>query len=123
MIKRQLQALALRHLEQSPAVALLGPRQVGKTTLARELAANRPGALVLDMELASDRAALAQPQLFLAAQRDRFVVIDEVQFVPELFSALRPEIDADRRPGRFLLLGSASGELLRQTSESLAGRI
>ncbi len=123
MIERSLQVLAQRRLEQSPAVALLGPRQVGKTTLARELAANRPGALVLDMELASDRAALALPQLFLAAHRDRFVVIDEVQFAPELFSALRPEIDADRRPGRFLLLGSASGELLRQTSESLAGRI
>jgi hypothetical protein len=123
MIERKLQAFAERRLRQSPAVALLGPRQVGKTTLARQLAAGRPGALVLDMELASDRAALGEPQLFLAAHRNRFVVVDEVQFAPELFSALRPEIDADRRPGRFLLLGSASGELLRQTSESLAGRI
>jgi hypothetical protein len=96
-----------------PAVALLGPRQVGKTTLAVAIAAAYPGALFLDLERESDRAVLAHPELSLVAQRDRLVVLDEVQFVPGLFSALRPEIDAYRRPGRFLLLGSASGNMLR----------
>jgi uncharacterized protein len=123
MFDRQLQALIDRRLQQTPAVALLGPRQVGKTTLARAIAARHPDALVLDMERASDRAALDHPELFFPAHRQRLVVLDEVQLVPGLFSALRPEIDADRRPGRFLLLGSASAELLRQTGESLAGRV
>ena len=78
---------------------------------------------MLDMERESDRAVLARPELYLATVRDRLVVLDEVQHVPELFTALRPEIDAHRLPGRFLLLGSASGELLRQSGESLAGRV
>jgi uncharacterized protein len=123
MFIRHLQLRALQRLQQMPAVALLGSRQVGKTTLARAIAAMHPGALFLDLERATDRAALAQPDLFLPAHRDRLIVLDEVQLAPGLFSALRPEIDADRRPGRFLLLGSASAALLRQTGESLAGRV
>lgn len=123
MLKRHLQAVVERRLAQFPAVALLGPRQVGKTTLAQAVAADHAGALLLDLERESDRAALAQPELFLPRYRDRLVVLDEVQHMPQLFSALRPEIDAQRHPGRFLLLGSASGELLRQTGESLAGRV
>jgi hypothetical protein len=123
MLKRGIQALVEARLAQSPAVVLVGPRQVGKTTLAHAIAAQHPRALVLDLERESDRAALAQPELFFPAHRDRLLVLDEVQHAPRLFSALRPEIDADRRPGRFLLLGSASGELLRQTGESLAGRV
>jgi len=120
---RLLQSLLLQRLRQSPAVVLLGPRQVGKTTLATAVAAQHPGALMLDLERESDRAALERPELFFAAHRDRLLVLDEVQHLPGLFTALRPEIDADRRPGRFLLLGSASGELLRQSGESLAGRV
>ncbi len=82
-----------------------------------------PRALMLDLERESDRAALAQPELFFAAHRNEFLVLDEVQLTPHLFATLRPEIDADRRAGRFLLLGSASGDLLRQSGESLAGRV
>jgi predicted AAA+ superfamily ATPase len=123
MIERHVQANVERRLAQNPAVALLGPRQVGKTTLARAVATRHSGALVLDMERESDRAAIARPELFFPAHRGRLIVVDEVQLAPHLFTALRPEIDADRRAGRFLLLGSASRELLRQTGESLAGRV
>ena len=112
-----------RRLAQFPAVVLLGPRQVGKSTLAHAVAAQHVGALVLDLERASDRAVLTEPELFFPSVRDRLVVLDEVQQMPEIFRALRPEIDAHRRPGRFLLLGSAAGELLRQSGESLAGRV
>jgi uncharacterized protein len=123
MIERKLQSLIARRLGQAPAVVLLGPRQVGKTTLAKTIASMHPRALMLDLERDSDRAVLAQPELFFAAHRSEFLVLDEVQLTPNLFAALRPEIDADRRAGRFLLLGSASGDLLRQSGESLAGRV
>ena len=122
MFSRELQHFVAQALLRSPAVVLLGPRQVGKTTLARELAQAHPDALFLDLERESDRAAVARPELFFPALRQRLVVLDEVQTLPDLFRALRPEIDADRRAGRFLLLGSASGPLLQQSAESLAGR-
>lgn len=111
-----------RALARSPAIAILGPRQVGKTTLARAAATARPGSAWLDLETAADQARLADPARFLASRRDRLVVLDEVQNAPGLFSELRAEIDADRRPGRFLLLGSASFRLLRQ-AQTLAGRL
>ncbi len=106
-----------------PAVALLGPRQAGKTTLARVVAAQRPDSLFLDLERPSDLAKLADPELFLSRHAGQLVVLDEIQRQPELFSVLRSLIDEKRTPGRFLLLGSASPQLLRQASESLAGRI
>ena len=127
MIDRLALATLRERLAYFPGVVLLGPRQVGKTTLAGAMAAEWSAvhgpALVLDLERPADRAQLAEPDLFFARQRDRFVVLDEVQHVPGIFAALRPEIDAERRPGRFLLLGSASGRLLRQSAESLAGRV
>jgi predicted AAA+ superfamily ATPase len=123
MLKRNLYSILQRRLQQQPAVAILGPRQVGKTTLAREIARATPNALILDLERESDRVQLSRPELFFPRHRDQLLVLDEVQAVPNLFTALRPEIDADRHAGRFLLLGSASGALLRQAAESLAGRI
>ena len=110
----------------NPAVALLCPRQVGKTTLALEIAHTRPS-LYLDLETASDRAKLTDPERYLADHEDVLVILDEVHRVPELFQSLRGLIDRGRRggkrAGRFLLLGSASIDLLKQTGESLAGRI
>lgn len=123
MMNRKLSALLASRLQYQPAVAILGPRQVGKTTLAREIAARSPKAIFLDLEREADRAQLARADLFFPRHRDRLVVLDEVQVVPDLFARLRPEIDADRHAGRFMLLGSASGALLRQSAESLAGRI
>ena len=120
---RQLLATAKNRLSYTPGVVLLGPRQVGKTTLARAVAAGYPGALLLDLQLPADRAKLVNVDAFLRNHRDQLVVLDEVQYMPEIFAQLRPEIDQDRRAGRFLLLGSASGKLLAQSSESLAGRV
>ncbi len=122
-LHRDLLNQALDRLSYYPGVVLLGPRQVGKTTLARTIAAHAGDAVFLDLERASDRAQLHDPELFFATHRSRLVVLDEVQALPNIFEALRPEIDAQRRPGRFLLLGSASGKLLKQSAESLAGRV
>lgn len=126
MIPRRALATVESALQRQAAVALLGPRQVGKTTLALQVAAGREG-LYLDLESAADRARLEDPRAYLAPHADKLVVLDEVQRVPDLFSELRGLIDegrrAGRRHGRFLLLGSASPDLLRQTSETLAGRI
>ena len=126
MIARSILADLQRALARQPAAALLGPRQVGKTTLARQLAQSFDG-LYLDLENFRDREKLTDPQLFLAAHENRLVVFDEVQRSPGLFEALRGIIDEGRakglKTGRFLLLGSASLELLRQSGETLAGRI
>ncbi|MCC6610461.1 MAG: ATP-binding protein [Burkholderiales bacterium] len=113
-------------LAEAPAVALLGPRQVGKTTLALELARTRP-AVYLDLESKADRAKLSEPELYLAKHADKLVILGEIQRTPQLFGSLRGLIDAGRRrgqsKGRFLVLGSASIDLLKQSSGTLAGRI
>ena len=113
-------------LDTFPAVALLGPRQVGKTTLAREIASNRDS-IYLDLESTRDLNRLSEPELYLRQNEQRLVVLDEIHRVPEIFRVLRGLIDDGRRRGlkngRFLLLGSASIDLLRQSGESLAGRI
>ena len=113
----------LKALGRAPAALLLGPRQCGKSTLARQLLAQRGDAVILDLQDRADRARLQEPELFFEAHRHQLVCLAEIQLLPEFFSLLRAEIDRDRRPGRFLLLGSASGPLLRQSHESLAGRI
>lgn len=126
MIPRRAMPVVRSALQRQAAVALIGPRQVGKTTLALALGEEYPS-LYLDLEDRADRNKLADPALFLGQYEDRLVILDEIHRVPELFQALRGLIDkgrrSGRRVGRFLLLGSASIELLRQSGESLAGRI
>ena len=126
MIECRLASILAETLADTPAVALLGPRQAGKTTLALGVGETL-GALYLDLESEADRAKLAQPELYLAGHSDRLVILDEVHRVPGLFPVLRGLIDRARRKGRragqFLLLGSASLDLLKQSGETLAGRI
>lgn len=123
MIARHAAARLELLLGEFPAVALLGARQVGKTTLARSLAIPGTPSHYLDLERPSHLARVAEPELYLTEHRSELVILDEVQRVPNLFPTLRSLIDEHRRPGRFLLLGSASPTLLRQSSESLAGRL
>jgi len=126
MIKRRIHNQLVELIENNPAVGLLGPRQVGKTTLALEIGNARPS-LYIDLESAAARARLADPESYLAEHENELVILDEVHRVPELFQTLRGLIDSGRRrgkrTGRFLLLGSASVDLLKQSGESLAGRI
>ena len=126
MLKRLLYTSLADAIDQSPVVALLGPRQAGKTTLALELGKSH-NALYLDLESEQDRAKLAQPELYLTDHRDKLVILDEVHRTPGLFPVLRGLIDkgrrAGRRAGQYLLLGSASLDLLKQSGETLAGRI
>ena len=126
MTTRSLYDTVLRRLALFPAVILLGPRQVGKTTLSEEIASRCPS-VYLDLESWSDREKLSDPESYFERHEDKLVVLDEVHRVPKLFHVLRGVIDRGRRKGlrtnRFLLLGSASVELMRQSGESLAGRI
>lgn len=119
---------ALRQsLARAPAVVLLGPRQIGKTTLAKKLAENEKGAIYLDLEKAADLRRLEDAGVFLRSQPGRLVIIDEVHRLPNLFAELRGIIDERRaggiRTGQFLLLGSASLDLVQHASETLAGRV
>lgn len=126
MIERLATRRIRRALENNAAVVLLGPRQVGKTTLALQIAAQR-NAVYIDLENPADRAKIEDPDFYFAEHQDALIVLDEVQRVPDLFQVLRSRIDINRRHGRrngqFLLLGSASNALLHQSSESLAGRV
>ena len=126
MLSRRLRARLNHQLRHSPAVVLLGPRQAGKTTLALEIGEHQ-ASVYLDLEDADERAKLSNPTLYLADHESELVILDEVHRVPELFQRLRGIIDRGRRHGkangRFLLLGSAAMDLLKQTGESLAGRI
>ncbi|SDD57499.1 ATP-binding protein [Niabella drilacis] len=124
MIQRNLEAEILKLLKQFPAVAILGPRQVGKTTLAKRLARHTGKACIyLDIEKPSDQLKLSDAETYLRFHSNKLVVLDEVQYLPALFSTLRPLIDEKRKAGRYLLTGSASPALIKGVSESLAGRI
>ena len=127
MFARQAQQTILQLLQQFPAVGLLGPRQVGKTTLAFAQQAIWPHALYLDLELPSAQRQLEDPEAFLMAHAHQLVILDEVHRAPGLFPVLRGLIDQARRDGRdagrYLLLGSASLDVLKQSGETLAGRI
>lgn len=124
MIRRELIEVLKKDLKEVPAILLFGPRQVGKTTLVKKIAAeSSAGFLYLDMESPSDRNKLDDPELFLTQAEEKTVVVDEVQLIPSLFPVLRTLIDKKRKAGRFLLLGSASPELIQHSSESLAGRV
>jgi len=126
MIARTLKLKVESGLADNPAVALLGPRQVGKTSLAHEVATGLES-VYLDLEAPADLAKLQDAGGYLAAQAGKLVILDEIQRVPDLFPVLRGLIDKGRRRGggngQYLILGSASMDLLRQSSESLAGRI
>ena len=112
-----------KYLTIFPAVAILGPRQCGKSTLVKSLSQHFDGILYLDMQKESDLNKLLEPELFFETNADKIICLDEIQLVPKLFSVLRSVIDSNRINGKFILLGSASQELIQQTSESLAGRI
>lgn len=122
-VARSIEPIARERLANNPALALLGPRQCGKSTLARHLLKDFPDAVYLDVELPSDRNKLRDAEAFLKMHRGKLVCIDEVQRVPELFSVLRGLIDQSGVNGQYLILGSASRDLIRQSSETLAGRI
>jgi hypothetical protein len=126
MLTRLITEKLQKSISQMPAVALLGARQVGKTTLARTMM-QEIDAIYLDLEAPEDLLKLSDPVSFLSSHNDKLVILDEIQRAPDLFMVLRGLIDKNREQGRqsgqFLLLGSASMDLLRQSSESLAGRI
>jgi uncharacterized protein len=122
-IHRNQEAEILQLIQNFPAVAILGPRQCGKSTLARHILENFPTAIFLDLENPEDRQKLAAPELFFSGNENRLVCLDEIQRIPELFPLLRSVIDRNGKNGQFLILGSASRDLIRQSSESLAGRI
>ena len=124
MIKRRIEESIIENLKHFPAIGLVGPRQSGKTTLAKIIAekCNQP-VVYLDLENPQDFEKLGNSQLYLEQFKKHLVILDEAQRKPELFPLLRSLIDEDRRPGRFMILGSASPSLKRQASESLAGRI
>ncbi len=124
MVHRHIEKEIALLMKQFPAVAILGARQVGKTTLAKQLAASQKyPTLYLDLENPLDVRRLSDPFTFLTANKDKCIIIDEVQTMPSLFAVLRSVIDKNRHNGKFILLGSASPQLVKGVSESLAGRI
>ena len=124
MIARFITQSIQENLEYFPIVGIIGPRQVGKTTLAKSLQGQlQIQSLYLDMELDSDLRKLEDAETYFNLHQDKCIIIDEIQHMPELFALLRAVVDQDRRPARFIILGSASPGLIRQSSETLAGRI
>ncbi len=122
-IKRIITASIEQKLENMPGVVILGPRQCGKSTLAKAIIYEIGGAVYLDLERPSDVSKLRDPEAFFSLNNDKLICLDEIQRVPELFPVLRSVMDDNRRNGQFIILGSASPDLMKQSSETLAGRI
>ena len=123
LIDRHLTDTIKSRLRNNPAVAILGPRQCGKTTLAGQIVKNIKKSVYLDLENPADQAKLDDPLAFFSLHNDDLICLDEIQRIPDLFTSLRSIIDKRGTTGQFLILGSASRDLIRQSSESLAGRI
>lgn len=121
--KRIIEPGVLNSLHRNPVTAVIGPRQCGKSTLIKHLIHNRNDALYLDLERPSDLKKLDDAEWFLKSQSAKIICMDEIQRKPDLFPLLRSLIDEDRHPGKYIILGSASRDLLKQSSETLAGRI
>lgn len=122
-VDRILSENIIKRLRHIPAVALLGPRQCGKSTLAKHILSQLDNTLYIDLEKTSDYNKLRDPEAFFSLNKDTLICLDEIQRVPELFPVLRSIIDEEGRNGQLLLLGSASRDLIQQSSETLAGRI
>ncbi len=123
-IHRYAEKALIRAVKRAPVTVILGPRQCGKSTLVKEfIKEHKISTVYLDLQNRADRRMLEEPELLFQEHQDDLICLDEIQLAPEIFSILRSEVDKNRRPGRFLILGSASRDLIRQTSESLAGRI
>ncbi|WP_339702392.1 ATP-binding protein [Algoriphagus aquimarinus] len=122
MIQRAIEKPFFKSVSQFPVTGIVGPRQVGKTTLAKQ-SLDDLNAIYLDMEKNSDISKLNDAELFFSQNQDKTIILDEIQHQPSIFPLIRAVIDENRKPGRFIILGSASPSLLRQSSESLAGRI
>lgn len=122
-ISRLITELVEQRLKDIPAVAILGPRQCGKSTLAKKIIEGKRKSIYVDLELPSDSRKLGDPETFFKMNQGQLVCLDEIQRTPELFSVLRGIIDKENRNGQLVILGSASPDLIKQTSESLAGRI
>ena len=124
MIERKAKIAISEYSALFPVICIIGPRQVGKTTLVKDLIRQKTERFIyLDLELPSDLAKLTDAELFFSQNRDVCLILDEIQHKPDLFPIIRAIVDQNRKPGRFILLGSAAPSLLRQSSESLAGRI
>jgi predicted AAA+ superfamily ATPase len=124
MINRVIENKLLKTINNFPVTGIIGPRQVGKTTLAKHLVSKiDKETIYIDLENPRDRVRLSDPNLFFEANMDKCIILDEIQLMPELFSVLRPMVDMNREPIRYILLGSASPVLIRESSQTLAGRI
>jgi len=122
-IERNLTTLITSKLEQNPVVAILGPRQCGKSTLAKAITQKHKNVVFLDLERPSTLTRLEDPELFFSVNKNKLICLDEIQRSPNLFPVIRSTVDLNKHNGQFLILGSASPDLIRQSSESLAGRI
>ena len=123
LVTRNIQNFIIQNLQVFPAVVILGSRQCGKSTLIKMMSEQIGNYLYLDLQNRSDLAKLSEPELFFDNNADKTICLDEIQLRPDLFSILRSIIDRDRRNGRFILLGSASRDLVQHTTETLAGRV